>query len=366
MHSSEFLTAWIRLAFTPQIGPRIFFKLLKRFKTPIAALENLTEIKQRYGLFLTPQSKTEVEDLITRTNNIGAEILLSIDDAYPRLLLEIDSYPPVLFARGNLELLCSPTIAIVGTRDSSLVGEKLTTQIASDLGKNGVVVVSGLAKGIDAAAHNGSLETGTVGVIAGGIDSVYPRENIKLYEALYEKGLVLTENQIGTSPLSKNFPRRNRIISGLSIGVLVVEAMQRSGTMITANYALEQGREVFAIPGSPMDPRSYGTNMLIKNGAVLVQTASDILNEIKTDEFKTRNDDLTGFFGEVDDDNDDDSEYNMKSLEERLLLKMSNVPISIDELLVNLKASASEFANLIVNLELSGKIIRKSDKISLI
>ena len=359
MSRDSFITDWIRLAFTNKVGPRTFEKLIKHFKEPGIVLENIAEVKRRYKLDLEPPSKDEIEDVIRRCYDFGAEIILPIDPTYPVLLKETEGYPQVLFARGNIELLNKRKIAIVGTRNSSANGEKITRQISAELGKNGIVIVSGLARGIDAAAHDSSLDTGTIGVIAGGINCIYPRENENLQKSLYDKGLVITENIIGTIPTPKNFPRRNRIISGISDGVLVIEAMEKSGTMITANYALEQGRDVFAVPGSPMDPRAFGTNLLIKNGAILTRNAEDVLNELGY--MQSKNIGLEKYL-EMEDDESYDIERG--SLTERLLAKLSSAPTDIEELFHILGCSTSEFNQALTELEILGKVDRTGNKIS--
>lgn len=360
MDKNNLITDWIRLAFTAKVGPRTFDKLIKQFKTPGSVLENVVEVKRRYKLELDPPSKDEIEDSIRKCHDFGGEIILPIDDKYPVLLKETEGYPQVLFARGNSELLNKRKIAIVGTRNSSINGEKITRQIGSDLGKSGIVIVSGLARGIDAAAHEASLESGTIGVIAGGIDCIYPRESDQLQKLLYEKGLVITENMIGAIPTPKNFPRRNRIISGISDGVLVVEAMERSGTMITANYALEQGRDVFAVPGSPLDPRAFGTNLLIKNGAILTRNSDDIVNELGFEQKKS-----IGLENYLEIEDEEVEEIENRSVAEKLLAKLSNAPTDIEELFTILKVSTSEFNQALTELEILGKTARQGNKVSL-
>lgn len=357
MRDDAFITAWIRLAFTPKVGPKTFEKLLRKFGTPATVLANAIEVKRRYKLELEPPSVTEAEDSIAKCYNFGGNIILSCDELYPELLKETEGHPVVLFTKGKLELLKKTKISIVGTRNSSINGEKITRKLASDLGQRGIVVVSGLARGIDSAAHQGSLETGTIGVVANGIDCFYPKENEQLQRALYEKGLVMSENPINSLPISQNFPRRNRIISGISIGVLVTEAKQNSGTMITANYALEQGREVFAVPGSPTDPRAYGTNFLIKNGAVLVRDVDDILCEIAIAittssgmQPQVKTEDL--YLEETDD------------ITKKLLNKLNNLPTDLEGLFSSLEISVQEFNKIIVELELSGKVVRQGNKLS--
>lgn len=357
MYDNAFITAWIRLAFTPKVGPKTFEKLIKQFKTPATVLEKTFEVKRRYNLELELPAISEIEDVIDKCYHFGGEIILSCDtNNYPELLKETEGFPPVLFAKGNLDLLKRPKIAIIGTRNASINGEKITRKIASDLGTNGIVIVSGLARGIDSAAHQSSLETGTIAVIANGINRFYPPENEQLQKALFEKGLVISETPMDSLPVQKNFPRRNRIISGMSSGVLVTEAMRNSGTMITANYALEQGREVFAVPGSPADPRSYGTNLLIKNGAVLVTDAKDIIAEFNPTPLPKLKlqESLEEYLVE---------EEQANSLESQILQKLNNVPIDLEELFANLQVSVQEFNKTVVELELSGKIVRKGNKI---
>ncbi len=360
MGRDNFITDWIRLAFTPKVGPRIFEKLIKQFKTPGSVLDNIVEVKRRYKLDLEPPSQIQIEDSIKKCYDFGAEIILPIDDKYPILLRETERYPQVLFARGNTELLNKRKLAIIGTRNSSINGEKITKKIGSELGKNGIIIVSGLARGIDAVAHEASLETGTIGVIAGGIDCIYPRENEKLQKLLYEKGLVITENMIGSIPQPKNFPIRNRIISGIADGVLVVEAMEKSGTMITANYALEQGRDVFAVPGSPLDQRAFGTNLLIKNGAILTRDSQDILNELGFGQRPS-----VGLENYLEMADDEIEEIEKRSLTAVLLSKLSNAPTDIEDIFRLMEISISEFNQVLTELEILGKVVRQGSKISL-
>src|SRR4029077_8975860 len=201
--------------------------------------------------------------------------------AYPPALAVIDDAPPLLSVVGDAQLLQRRAIAVVGARNASANGRRFARDIAGELGRNGFLVVSGLARGIDATAHQGALETGTLAVVAGGIDVVYPEENRALHEAIAERGVLIAELPVGTEPQARHFPRRNRIISGYSHGVLVVEAALRSGSLITARFALEQGRDVFAVPGSPLDPRCRGANDLIRNGAILCETIDDIMRELQ-------------------------------------------------------------------------------------
>ena len=221
---------------------------------------------------------------IGRVQALGGRYLLLGEGLYPRLLAELDDAPPVLVAKGDLRLLDRPLVAIVGARNASAAACRFARSLAHDLGQQGAVVVSGLARGIDSAAHDGALESGTIGVIAGGIDVVYPPENEQRHNALFERGLVLAEMPPGTEPRARHFPYRNRIIAGLTLGTVVVEAAPRSGSLITARLAAEAGREVMAVPGSPLDPRAQGCNRLIRDGATLVQTAADVMEAVRPSE----------------------------------------------------------------------------------
>ncbi len=364
--TDDVVVSWMRLAFTPKIGPKTFFNLVRIFGCPKLVFENLDEIQQKYKLTITPLSISQIEDEIAKCEKFCSKIILSCDPAYPALLLETQSPPAVLIVKGDLSLLSREKIAIVGTRNASLHGEKIANGIAKDLGRNNIVVVSGLARGIDAAAHYGGLEHGTIGVVAGGINCIYPKENIKLYNELYERGLIISENLMDTPPVSKNFPRRNRIISGISRGVLVVEAKQRSGTIITANYALEQGRDVFAIPGSPHDPRAQGTNNLIKSGAILVQTAQDILDELscthsarKIAQSDLFDDDVVDI--DVSTSITTDMDDQCTHVKHDILSKLSNIPVDIDDLFRVVALSVSDFNSIISELEVEGLVIRSND-----
>jgi DNA processing protein len=227
------------------------------------------------------RSRDEAEREIARVEKFGARFLALGQGLYPRLLAELEDAPPLMIAKGDLGLLDRQAIAMVGARNASAAACRFARGLAHDLGQEGFVVVSGLARGIDSAAHDGALESGTVGVIAGGIDIFYPPENEPRQRALYERGLVLAEMPPGTEPRARHFPYRNRIIAGLSSGTVVVEAAPRSGSLITARLAAEAGREVMAVPGSPLDPRAQGCNQLIRDGATLIQNAADVAEAVR-------------------------------------------------------------------------------------
>src|SRR5439155_11179995 len=267
---------WLRLARTETVGPVTFYALLRRFGSARASLQALPRLSRP----VVAMGLRDVEAELTALARLGPRLVCWGEPASPAALAAVEDAPPVLTVLGNPELLQAPTVAVVGARNASANGRRIARELAAGLGEEGVVVVSGMARGIDAAAHLGSLDSGSVAVVAGGIDVVYPEENRGLYDALAERGAIVAEMPLGTEPLARHFPRRNRIISGMARGVVVVEAAAKSGSLITARFALEQGREVFAVPGSPLDPRSRGANDLLRNGATLTETAADIIDHL--------------------------------------------------------------------------------------
>ena len=272
---------WLRLIRTEGIGPRNFRQLINRFGGAAAALEALPDLTQRRGRPVTPPSRMQAEDEVAALARLGGVFLASGDAAYPALLRTTDAAPPLMALRGDPAILARPAVAIVGSRNASAAGGAFTDRLARALGEAGLVIASGLARGIDARAHRASLATGTVAVMAGGHDRIYPANHAALAEAILEAGgAVLAEMPMGWQPRAQDFPRRNRIVSGLGYGSVVVEAARRSGSLITARFALEQNREIFAVPGSPLDPRAEGTNDLIRQGATLVTEAEHILEVI--------------------------------------------------------------------------------------
>ncbi|WP_417513617.1 DNA-processing protein DprA [Minwuia sp.] len=273
--------ARLRLIRSENVGPVNFGRLLARFGSAVDALDALPDIAAKAGRRkLRIATDAEAQREWEATEKFGARFLMLGDPLYPPLLAAAEGAPPVLAIQGDIKHLSSPALAIVGARNASANGRALCRKIAGELGRAGLVIVSGLARGIDAEAHEASIETGTIAAIAGGIDVIYPPENRKLHERMAVEGLIVAESPFGTQPRARHFPKRNRIISGLSQGVLVVEAALRSGSLITARQAGEQGRDVFAIPGSPLDPRARGANRLIRDGARLVESADDILEEL--------------------------------------------------------------------------------------
>jgi len=271
---------WLRLARSDNVGPITFYKLLERFGSAGAALDALPDLARHGGgrKKLKVGSKADAEREIEALGQIGAGLIARGEPAYPPLLAHIEDAPPLISVLGHSHLLTKKAIAVVGARNASVNGLRFAETIARDLGEGGLMVVSGLARGIDAAAHKGALATGTLAVQGGGVDVVYPKENAALYESIKAEGAIVSEIAPGTQPQARHFPRRNRLISGIARGVVVVEASPRSGSLITARMALEQNREVFAVPGAAGDLRARGTNGLIRDGAVLTETAEDVLS----------------------------------------------------------------------------------------
>ena len=275
--------ARLRLARTDQIGPVTFRQLLDRFGAAERALEALPDLIRRggsHGHAVAPVERVEAE--MAAGEQAGARLIVLGDADYPEMLAAVDPPPPLLWTLGDASLMARPCIAVVGARIASAGGQRIARGLAQQLGEAGHVVVSGLARGIDGAAHTGALPTGTVAVLGGGVDDVYPPDNADLYAQIAEQGCIVSESPMGARAQAKDFPRRNRIISGLSRGVIVVEAELRSGSLITARLAGEQGRDVFAVPGSPLDPRSRGPNELLRQGAILCEGPEDVERAFST------------------------------------------------------------------------------------
>ena len=263
------------------VGPVTFYALLRRFGSAASALDALPRLSSRErSRPAVAMSRRDAEVELAAIERLGGRLVCWGEPLYPSALAAVEDAPPVLTLLGRAGLILAPMIAVVGARNASANGRRIARDLAAELGQAGIVVVSGLARGIDAAAHLGALDTGSVAVVAGGINIVYPEENRGLHEALARDGALLAEMPLGTEPQARHFPRRNRIISGIALGIVVVEAAAKSGSLITARYALEQGREVFAVPGSPLDPRSRGANDLLRNGATLTENAEDILTQL--------------------------------------------------------------------------------------
>jgi DNA processing protein len=281
--SDEQRLDWLRLIRSENVGPRTFRMLLDHCGSARAALAALPELARRGGagraIRICPREAAERE--IAAAHELGITFVALGEPGYPRRLREIDDAPPLLAVRGERAVLERPLLAMVGARNASAAGIKFAERLARDLGQAGFVIVSGLARGIDAAAHRASLATGTVAVLAGGHARIYPPQHVELVDAILRDGAAISEMPLDLEPRSRDFPRRNRLVSGLAAGVVVVEAALRSGSLITARLAAEQGREVFAVPGSPLDPRAEGTNGLLKQGATPVTEAGDVIAALR-------------------------------------------------------------------------------------
>jgi len=345
---------WLRLARTPNVGPVTFAQLVRRFGSASAAIAEVPRLARRGG---GAPPKVPHEDVAQREIDalakLGGRLIASADADYPRGLGALETPPPVISALGNLQLLRGEMIAMVGARNASALGRKLAQRLATDLGQAGLIVVSGMARGIDTASHEGAMASGTCAVVAGGVDIIYPPENAGLYDRLKKQGAIVSEMPLGEQPQARHFPRRNRIISGLARGAIVVEAAEGSGSLITARFALEQNREVFAVPGSPLDPRAKGTNRLLREGAVLTETADDVLTVLKPI--------LGGGFAEtpgepvdapVPDESDADRVRNL------VFEALGPAPVRVDELIRLCGAPAPAVLAVLLEMELAGKLTR--------
>ncbi|MGF1503337.1 MAG: DNA-processing protein DprA [Paracoccaceae bacterium] len=362
-------TARLRLARSENVGPRTFRHLIRRFGSALRAVDALPELAARGGAAAYRAASVEAVDAERAlAEAAGARLLVFGDAEFPRALAEIDTPPPVLWIKGQAGILARPAIAIVGARNASAVGLRTARALADGLGAAGRVVVSGLARGIDAAAHGASLETGTVAVLAGGLDRIYPPENEGLAARISEAGVLVSETPMGVEAMARHFPKRNRIIAGLSAGVVLVEAAPRSGSLITARYALEQGREVMACPGSAEDPRSAGCNALIRDGAALVRNAEDVLEALSAPRgLPGLAEEGTEFLFEPEsfedgDDLDALADFELEgreddvALAEQVLRLLGPTPVEIDELARACGATAAELSLVLLELDLAGRI----------
>lgn len=337
--------ARLRLARTDRIGPVAFSQLIGRYGSALSALDALPDLVRKSGAASIPPPVEAVEREIAAGEAIGARLLVLGDPDYPEMLAALDPPPPILWTRGRVDLLNQPSVAIVGARIASAGGQRIARGLAQQLGQAGHVVVSGMARGIDAAAHEGALATGTVAVLGGGVNDIYPSEHADLYARLTEQGCVVSESPVGARAQARDFPRRNRIISGLSRGVVVVEAEVRSGSLITARLAAEQGRDVFAVPGSPLDPRARGPNELLRQGAILCEGIDDIDRAFNTlRSLREPPADPMRFDGDVDD-----------AFLDRVAALLSPTPTPRDEIARALNAPVSQVAAALLELSLTGR-----------
>jgi DNA processing protein len=338
---------WLRLARTENVGPVTFEQLIRRFGSAGKALAALPDLARQGGRPIRLAPEAAVDKELGDGAALGARLIAACEPAFPQALAALDPPPPLIWVRGRTELLDRACVAIVGARVASAAGQRFARGLAADLGGSGHVIVSGLARGIDAAAHEGSLPTGAVAVLGGGVDDVYPPEHGDLYRRIAETGCVVSESEPGRAAVARDFPRRNRIISGLSRAVVVVEAELRSGSLITARLAAEQGREVLAVPGSPLDPRARGANDLIRQGAALCEGAEDVLRALEgLRGFREpdRGGYAAGAAGEPDD-----------ALRRAVAALLSPTPVSRDEIVRATGASAPAVFAALVELSLAGR-----------
>ncbi len=351
---------WLRLIRSENVGPRTFRSLINHFGSAQAALERLPDMARRGGAARVGHicTQAEAEREINGSSRLGISLIAPGEFGYPPRLALIDDAPPLLGVRGVPEIQMRPMIGIVGSRNASGAGLKFAQTLTRDLSDAGFVIVSGLARGIDQAAHRVSLKSGTVAVLAGGHDKIYPPEHEDLLAAIIEFGSgAISEMPLGHGPRARDFPRRNRLISGLSLGVVIVEAAHRSGSLITARFANEQGREVFAVPGSPLDPRAAGTNDLIKQGATLTTCAADIINAVQP--IMGRQIELPFNESEnispMDGDMDGEPEADERA---RIVNLLGPSPIGIDDLVRMSDTSAAIVRTVLLELDLAGRLER--------
>jgi len=358
---NEDLLAKIRLIRSPSIGPVTFRQLLSRFGSADEALAAIPDLAARGGgkaPAIAPEGMARAE--MERVHKLGARYLALGQGLYPRLLAELPAAPPLLIAKGDFGLLDRQAVAIVGARNASAAACRFARGLAHDLGEQDLAVVSGLARGIDAAAHDGAIDVGTIGIVAGGIDIFYPPENEGRQRAMFERGLVIAEMPPGTEPRARHFPYRNRIIAGLSLGTVVVEAAPKSGSLITARLAAEAGRDVMAVPGSPLDPRAQGCNQLIREGATLIQNAADVIETIRPMDSRVQSGSAPY---EVPAEGEEDADEGARRSIEELL---GPSPAPVDEL-VRLSGQPSGAVQMVLlELDLAGRLDRHAGgKVSL-
>jgi DNA processing protein len=344
----------LRLIRSDNVGPRTFNSLIAHFGNARAALERLPDLARRGGAARSGRicSEEEARAEIAAAKRIGVALIAPGEAAYPTRLAMLDDAPPLLGVRSPPDVLLRPMIAIVGSRNASGAGLKFAGQLARDLGDAGFVVISGLARGIDQAAHRATIKSGTVAVLAGAHDRIYPPEHVDLLATLLEHGGAISEMPLGHVPRARDFPRRNRLISGASLGVVVIEAAHRSGSLITARMAAEQVREVFAVPGSPLDPRAAGTNDLIKQGAALVTEASDVINAVRPIMERP-------IVLETREGDDEPLDFDTDPGErERIVTLLGPSPVSLDDLIRMSGLSPAVVRTVLLELELAGRLER--------
>jgi DNA processing protein len=379
--SDEQRIDWLRLIRSEGIGPRTFRTLVNRFGGARGALDALPDIARRSGRAVKVASRTEAERELSAAARLGARFIASGEPEYPRTLQAIDTAPPLVAVLGEVGVLARPMVAVVGSRNASASGLAFTDRLSRGLGGEGHVIVSGLARGIDARAHKAALGTGTIAVLAGGLDRLYPAEHAGLAKSIVDQGgAIVSEMPFGWEPRARDFPRRNRIVSGIAYGVVVVEAARRSGSLITARFALEQGREVFAVPGSPLDPRAEGTNDLIRQGANLCAAVEHVVSvlapliergtvperqlPLRAKDFEEED----GFWDEwgleeagfpaAASQDDPQAETDQPGERARLVALLSPAPVAVDELARQSGLPIRTVQTIVFELELAGRLER--------
>jgi DNA processing protein len=352
--------AWLRLIRSDNVGPATFRDLINHFGSAETALEMLPELSRRGGSTraIRVASVAEAEKELASAHRFGARFLGIGEPDYPPALRQIDGAPPLLAVKGNPAIGTVPSLGIVGSRNASISGTKFAAMIARDVGRAGYAIISGLARGIDTAAHRSSLDTGTIAALAGGLDQPYPPENVGLLDEITEgNGLAISEMPFGWEPRARDFPRRNRLIAGVSLGLAVVEAASRSGSLITARYAADFGRLVFAVPGSPLDPRCHGTNGLLKDGAIVTTEAQDILQALapvsRIDLFTPPQAEEPGEYepGPMTPPPDENDRM-------RITDALGPTPVEIDDIIRHTGLSASAVYLVLLELDLAGRLHR--------
>lgn len=372
--SDEQKLNWLRLIRSDNVGPATFRDLINHFRSASAALEALPDLISKGGVAgkIRIASREQAEQEMDAARRNDAKFIGMGEPDYPPALRNVDYPPPLLCVKGNCDLLNNNAIAIVGSRNASINGMRLAARFASELGQADYAIISGLARGIDASAHKHSLSSGTIAVFAGGVDHIFPDENIELaLDILEHGGAIISEMPMGWKPRSKDFPRRNRLVAGIASALLVVEAAKRSGSLISARLANEAGRTVYALPGSPLDPRCEGTNWLIKQGATLVTEPDDIIQ----DQAQSRSPDQKGFWGEHDEiesyEEDSKSASTLVDLEDNQRRKIINAlgpsPVEIDDIIRFSKASPGQVQLVLIELSLADRLERHGgNRVSLI
>ncbi len=347
---------WIRLSQSENVGPATFRQLIAKFGSAADALEALPALSTKGGLSrplrVYPVEAAEAD--LERASELGASFVVAGETGYPPLLYHISGAPPLLCVKGNLSLSELTSVAIVGARNASAGGRRFARQLAAELSEEGFLVTSGLARGIDTAAHEATPNGRTAAVIAGGIDNIYPPENAELQNLIARNGLLISEMLPGAVPRAEHFPRRNRIISGMSRAIIVVEAALRSGSLITARLAGEQGRDVYAVPGSPLDPRSEGTNKLIKEGAILITGADEVIGALRTEY-------IAAAHVREDSDAYSHEELDVNPRDRTLVLQLiSHAPTEVDDIIRESKLPTAMVLGILLELELAGRVVRSA------